>query len=628
MNDALKALVSDSRKDSLDNHNEWQNDLFNTIFEAKLSQTEIGMVFRSIEGVAKGDLETDWKAYLGVASDAGDDHHQKSTQSKILLELVLDSDPKLFHSPDRIAYAQVRVAEHLEVLEIGSGQFRLTLNKLFFDAYGKPPATQALEDTLKVLEAKALFQGDELPVYVRLAEHNGKIYLDRGDDERGVVEIDEKGWRILRESPVMFRRPKGLEPLPEPKKGGDLNRLFDFVNVEDKERVLLLAFLVACLNPKGPYPLLILIAEMGSGKSTQTRIIKSLVDPNLAPLRSAPRDERDLLIAAVNSRVLAYDNLSYVSPSLSDALCRLSTGGGYATRALYSNSEETIIEAMRPVILTGINDLATRSDLIDRAVFLHLPRLKEGMNKTERELLQSFEKARPFILGCLLDAVSVGLRKLPETKVENLPRMADFATWATACETGLGLESGTILKAYRENRALANETALAESPLSVVIQKFAEAYQTKSWQGTASELLSALERIATDIQRTSKAWPKAANVLSNKLRGLAPNLRNTGLEIEMSRTSNGSRISVKKTVTIVTSSPGEEKSCPEQENLDDSFDDGLFNSDYLEISSSSEKTGLGHHSDDGVGDDDLIQDISKARREQRVSLREEEKVLT
>ncbi|MEX2552924.1 MAG: hypothetical protein WD627_08005, partial [Actinomycetota bacterium] len=332
--------------------------------------------------------------------------------------------------------------------------------RLYYERYRKPPGSQAVQDALAVLEAKARFDGEEREVHVRLARRDDAFYLDLGDDAWRVVEITTAGWRILSQSPVMFRRPKGLSPLPAPEAGSNISELWTFLNIDEAERSLLLAFLVMCLNPDGPYPLLVLVAEQGSGKSTQARVIKLTVDPNLAPLRTSPRDDRDLLIAATNSWLLAFDNLSGINQALSDALCRLSTGGGHATRELFSDAEETIFDAMRPAILTGIDDLATRADLLDRSIILNLPRIRPESRRTERELMTAYQQARPKILGALLDGVAAGLRNLPSTRLEEPPRMADFATWAVACAPGLGLQGEEVLSAYRQNRANANTLAL------------------------------------------------------------------------------------------------------------------------------------------------------------------------
>ncbi len=182
--------------------------------------------------------------------------------------------------------------------------------------------------------------------------------------------------------------------------------------------------------------------EQGSAKSTTERILRALIDPHEAPLRAGPRDGRDLIIAATNGWIVPLDNISYVRPWLSDALCRLATGGGFTTRELYSDSEEVIFNAQRPTLLNGIEEFITRPDLLDRAIPLALPTIPEEQRKQEATLWPEFETARPMILGSLLDAVSFALRNEEHVKLTRLPRMADFAIWVSAAEPYFGWKAG------------------------------------------------------------------------------------------------------------------------------------------------------------------------------------------
>lgn len=216
----------------------------------------------------------------------------------------------------------------------------------------------------------------------------------------------------------------------------------------------------------------------------------------------------------------------------------MSTGGGFATRELYSDSEETLFDAMRPVVVTAIDDIATRSDLLDRALIVNLQRIEKGQRKTEEQLHRELGAVLPGVLGTLLSAVSTGLRELPHTTVEDAPRMADFATWATACEQGLGLEAGSIIEAYRNNRAGVNDLVLEVSPVASALQEMMEARATEgvsTWEGTSSDLLTVLEERVDDRTRKARAWPNSARGLSAILRRIAPNLRELGLSIAFNR---------------------------------------------------------------------------------------------
>lgn len=475
-----------------------------------------------------------------VGSDADSlQSDERKSQSTMLVELAMAAE--LWQTPDQdVAYATMPVSNHREHWPILGKNFKRWLSRRFFEQYRRVPGSQALQEALRVLEGHAFFDGARYPVFLRVAATGDKLYVDLANETWQVVEIDAGGWRVLDSDriSIRFKRAKAMLPLPTPVRGGDISELKRFVNVDADSWPLMLGWLVACFRSTGPYPILALHGEQGSAKSTTARTLRSLIDPNAAPLRSEPKDPRDLMIAANNSWLVALDNLSFVSGWLSDALCRLATGGGFATRAMYENDEETIFDAMRPSILTGIEELANRSDLLDRSLILQLPRIPDAKRRTEVEHWRAFHDAHGRILGAILDAVSVALRKLPETTINELPRMADFALWATAAESGMGLRSGEFMEAYLGNRESAHEAALESSAVAKYVIKVAV---DGNWDGQASELLTHIETMASESETHSKTWPKDGKSLSGNLRRLAPNFRAIGIELDFGSKGRGQK---------------------------------------------------------------------------------------
>src|SRR5262249_50386953 len=174
----------------------------------------------------------------------------------------------------------------------------------------------------------------------------------------------------------------GMLGLREPRTGGSIDDLRSFLNVKsDDDFELALAWLLAAMRDRGPYPMLALMGEQGSAKSTFATILRSLVDPNTAALRSFPREDRDLLIAASNGWVVGYDKGGGLPSWLSDALCRRSAGGGFPTRKLYTDEEKQILKAQRPAVLNGIEDYVNRPDPADRTIFLTLEPIPEDRRR-------------------------------------------------------------------------------------------------------------------------------------------------------------------------------------------------------------------------------------------------------
>ena len=452
-------------------------------------------------------------------------------QADILVQLA--GSAELFHAPDGTGFADFVVDRHRETWPIRSKGFRQWLARRYFEETHGAPNSEALQSGLNVIEAKAKFDGPERVVHVRVGGLDDKLYLDLADEQWRAVEMGATGWRVVESPPVRFRRAPGMRPLRPPERGGSIEALRSFLNVpSDADFVLVVAWALAVLRNRGPYPVIVLSGEQGSAKSTFSAILRALLDPNTAPLRALPREDRDLFIAASNGHVLAFDNVSGLPAWISDTLCRLSTGGGFAIRQLYTDQDEVLFDAARPVILNGIEDIVTRPDLTDRAMFLTLESIPAERRRAESELWAAFEKERPRILGVLLDAVVEGLRRLPETHLPAPPRMADFAFWATACETALW-STGTFWAAYCGNRDAAIEGVIEADPIAAAVRSLVTA--RTEWTGTASELLGDLAEQAGERVAKAKAWPDSPRALAGRLRRAATFLRKIGIAVDFAR---------------------------------------------------------------------------------------------
>lgn len=300
-----------------------------------------------------------------------------------------------------------------------------------------------------MLEARAVFEGEEHPTYIRIAEIEGTIYLDLTNERWEVVRINAHGWAVIPmdQGQARFKRARGMLPIPTPipsdtsiisvfsatgtpqKSVGKQKSLAEVMGIPANSSAwrLTVGFILCAFRGSIPYPVLVINGEQGSGKSTIAKLLRSLLDPSTAPLRSLPRDKRDLFISAVNSWVLCFDNVSDLPEWLSDALCRVSTGGGDSARELYTDDEEVLLTVMRPCILNGITDFVERPDLADRSLLVTIEPIPEEARRPESEILSEAAALWPIALGAFLTVVCKGLANLPSTRLPRLPRMADFA---------------------------------------------------------------------------------------------------------------------------------------------------------------------------------------------------------
>lgn len=305
----------------------------------------------------------------------------------VLIKLAF-AGADFFHSAEA-TFADVLVDGHRNTWPLSGAEFASWLLHQFYIEMKKAPSLTAMKTAIRTLSALAKFEGAAREVFLRAAKFKGKIYLDIGDPEWNVIEIDRTGWRVIQDSPVRFRRTQGMQTLPMPERGGSIAQLRPLVNLTDDGFVLYVSCVLDALCPGRPHPVLYLAGEEGSAKSTAAKIARSLIDPNEVPLRNLPVTVRDIFVSANGSHALVFDNVSSISPAVSDALCQLTSGSGFGTRRLYTDTAQVLIGGYRPVIVNGLANAISRSDLADGAVVVPMQRVAAEQRCSETEILES-----------------------------------------------------------------------------------------------------------------------------------------------------------------------------------------------------------------------------------------------
>ena len=334
--------------------------------------------------------------------------------------------------------------------------------------------------------------------------------------------------------------------LPLPERGGSIQQLRELVNLSDDGFVLYVSWILDALCPGRPHPVLFLSGSEGSAKSMATEFARSLTDPNTADLRNLPTTIRDLYVAANNARVLAFDNIGgTITTTISDALCQLSTGSGYGKRKLYSDVGEVLIRGHRPIVLNGLANAISRSDLADRSVILPMARIADDDRESHAAMKERFGACRGQIFGALLNCVSGGLRQLPRVRLERLPRMSDYVLWGVACEP---FPPAIFLAAFERSAAEANENVAEADPVATAIAAFM-ADRDSPWTGTAAALLTELStRDKSEAAPSqSKTWPREAAIFGRRLRAVTTVLHKLGVDVQIGKASNRKRT---RTVTL------------------------------------------------------------------------------
>jgi len=405
---------------------------------------------------------------------------------------------------------------------------------------GFTPSQTSFSATLTTLKGIAIHEGDEQEVFMRCAPIDGGFILDQTNVDWTAIKVTQDGTEIVKQPEKKFIRSGTSAALPDPI-DGDFSRLWNHVNIPEYYRSLVIAYILESWRSTTPYAILELCGEQGSAKSTTHERIRQIIDPNRVPLRAAPKDVQDIFVGAANNHLASFENMSNLPEKMQDALCTLSTGGGFATRKLYSDSDESVIQVKRPVIINSISAVASRSDLIDRVIHLDLPRI-EGHRLAE-DMEFEFNRDLPSILGGLFTIFTNTLRALPKIHIDNLPRMADFVLLGEAMHQAMGIGK-PFKELFLENRTESLRRSLDSSPIAIAIQSYIKEHNL--FTGTYKELKVLLDR---EYYQKGEGWPKSPRGLSEILKRSAPALREIGIEIVFhGHSRDGAHISIHKLI--------------------------------------------------------------------------------
>ncbi len=489
--------------------------------------------------------------------------NKKPDESVVLLEELHQRRElnALFVDKHGTPFSAIMINDHREVLAIKSSRFRKWICKRYFETHAEPIKTEILKQFCDLLEAQALFSNDVKDLQLRTANENygqGTIYLSSTYNKTICYDLTNKEWQVVRASPngwkveqstdvsIMFRRHSNQIPQVIPSKSypADIFDMFmDLINVkDDSNKLLLKCYIIALFIPDIPKPVLMLHGEQGSAKSTLQELTKMLVDPSSIINLTFPRDTNELIQQLSHNYIAYYDNVSIIRDWVSDQICRAVTGSGFSKRELYSDDDDIIYNFKRCLGFNGVNLAAIKADLLDRGIIIQLEHIAKEKRRKIVDIISELESIKQALLGYIFDIIVKVLRVVANGGIEldSKSRMADFEEYAEIISRCMGYGDNEFIKAYRENQKLQTEAVIEGSPVVLAIMRFAQSL-TRKWNGTATELLAALDPIAVELKINikGKSWPKGAHVLSRKLNEFKTNLRATGICIEHVKSASG-----------------------------------------------------------------------------------------
>lgn len=454
------------------------------------------------------------------------------------------------HDADGRGIAIIDQDDIRQIWYVDSPGFHDWMRAAYFAETQSGISEMMLSTAIATLAAIGKYQGSEHAVYLRCAKHGDAYYIDLCDDHWRAIKVTADGWSIVLRPPTFFIRTKSMRPLPYPGAPSDLQLLWKYVNVPERLRLLVLAWLIDSYRIDTPFPILEFSGEQGTAKSTAQKRIRALIDPNKVMLRGRPNKVEDIYVGAANNWIVSFENLSHLSPEQQDALCTLATGGGFASRLFYTNGEEHVLETKRPVMINGINPVATQPDLIERDVNIEMSVIPPEDRIDEQTLEAGWEADAPAIFAGVLDLFAATLAKLPSVKLKQKFRMADYQLLGEALAQALGHPPGHFTTVYQGAVTEGIDRSLETYGVAGALQALGIDNRNRPWKGTVMELKASLDALSY-VDRSN--WPKSPRGLSGQLKRLAPGLRKRGISIErLGKGNTGSQLLISFLGTVET----------------------------------------------------------------------------
>lgn len=449
-------------------------------------------------------------------------------QTEDLLSFFEAENPVLFRDEMEEGYVQIRLHGKNVIWSCRSAAFDQYLHHLFWSKTGDLISRENLMKVIKLIRAQAEYGDQQFCLYNRVASLKESIWYDLGDSK--AIKCRDGQWELVEDVPILFRSFRHQDVQVKPaQSGGDLRRILQYVRIKKEDHeILFLVWLVSAFVPEIPHPILVLFGEKGASKSTIMRFIRLLIDPSKIGLMTLPAAD-ELVQQLAHHYFAGYDNVNYVSQSVSDILCRGVTGAGASKRRLYTDDEDVIYQFRRIIGLNGINNVVEAPDLLDRSILIDLQRIPKEERKTEEDLCVAFESDRSIILAGIFDVLVKAQAIFQTLRLCEFPRMADYAKWGCAIAEALGIGQDRFLEAYSANIRQQNDEVIENDSVANAIVVLME--KQVCWEGSTSQLLDEILKIGADEKVDPKFLPKNPAVLGKRINIVSSNLLDFGVQI-------------------------------------------------------------------------------------------------
>jgi len=495
---------------------------------------------------------------------------QKFSQSTDLFRLALSKILKLVVSQNNTddVYALINMKSCVESINLSSKRAVHWLTILNFNEGDKQIHSPDLyRNTLSAIISYAkIGHADKSKVYYRVAFVNGTLYYDLVNSDWKFIKVNSREIKIIsfnKTIPIFARKQSNVEQVkPIYDDNLALDQLTDLLRILDRQ--LFKIHLVTLLLEPIPVPIMVFEGQAGSMKTTISTAIKKLIDPsgnyNEDNCSYLPNNHDDLVIYLNNRYLSVFDNVTKINQETSDALCRAITGSSNSKRQLYTNSDESILNFRRKVVLNGIVPNLDYPDLQERMISYKRSPLQEGERLTEAEFNQKFNALLPKVNGQILQAMqkAIPIYNRIKSKLKPKTRMADFEVWGEAISRALGYKVNTFGPCYENIRKDNSLESIETYPIIGIVEKLMKDKQIyeSSAQQTFLLLKSMAEEIGINVESKYVKFPKSVQNITKDLTVVAPTLKTLGIQFETTHyTKNDGRYNKNTSIITLTKIP-------------------------------------------------------------------------
>ena len=476
-------------------------------------------------------------------------------QGKILKTIISANDPTK-------VYCIVESSDIKQTMELGSSDAAEWLIATYHKETGNIISYDACSLILGLLKAKAKIEGvPSETVYQRIALVDGTLYYDLCNSLWELVRVAPDSIRIVRhgvDTPMFQRNPNQTAQVT-PELGASPDSIEEMCRLLRMDTLLFKVHLVSFFVESIQTPIILITGQQGSIKSTQSGLIKRMVDPTGSALEdnlsNFPKKLDDLCLRLLNELVIAFDNVSMIPAELSDILCTAVTGTKNFKRQLYKDALEVIMRIKRKIVINGIALGIERVDLIERTVVYQTSAVPRDQRKTAAYVEEQFTRILPWFLGSVFGVLqeAIRMRSSVEESIPDSSRMMDFEIWGECISRAMGNSPGAFQMGYEQSIKDSNDLLSEGIPL---VPFLLELHKDRvKVVMTVKEFFLALKRYAEENQYDvkSRSFPKSPNRLRWYIARFKTLLDEVGISVGIDRNTETNEFT-KNSILIETRS--------------------------------------------------------------------------